>query len=466
MRTDRRRPPESEVKTGMMKKWLSVLLALSLLLCALPALSEEEADSVDFRLSLRLNRDAFAPPDAVRATGCADLLDALRFEGAYSRSRSSDAFDLQLSVIPLDPDASPLDLHFFGTPAYVFMTSPLLGDQQVVFSNESLLEFCAKGYAHLGVPFHQAAFLCPYVWSSGLGTPVRLWKDMTASADENGVIPASEVSRMAEALEDALDSDNLLSVFTSTLGLGTDAQETVEALFAELPSYLTDQLTAGGPIQIRTADGEKKWSAACGDFAKYLWAEGWESLTVSLPEISGYLPSLLWERSDADSVRSERLEIRLSGTDGDHPDLLDFRFFADALPLSLPADCQSRAEVRLTGGIYPNFSFTVSMSGLSDGSFSAEVFPEGSSAALLSAGGSVVPSGTPAPVYPFTWDEFNRSTDLFRVNDKTLAEFEGKVIAPFVSGFVRFLFGIPTTSCQVFLDALEDSGVLALILGK
>ena len=117
-----------------MRKCLSLLLAFALLCFCLPASAAEKeaAQAWSFSFSLHLNEEAVSSGLRSRARGYAALFDALRFEGTYARSLSSSAFELQLSVIPVDPEASPVSFRIHGLPHSMMVGSPLMGEEQFV----------------------------------------------------------------------------------------------------------------------------------------------------------------------------------------------------------------------------------------------------------------------------------------------------------------------------------------------
>ena len=240
----------------MRKRLMALLLLMALAAACLPASAEEAdppAEGFRFSFTLHLNRDALSPALQDHAEGYAELLDALRFEGTWAHAVSAELFELRLSVIPLHPDASPVDLRFYGKPDYVYVTSPLLGEERVVLSNDSLLEFCAKAYEHLGVPLQYAALLLPYTWEAALKLPAEDWKAMADTMDAGGVISSEAVARLSESWASRVASDRALEVLSTSLGLDTGLDGAVQAIFSEVPAYLLNQVTGGEEIRVRKA---------------------------------------------------------------------------------------------------------------------------------------------------------------------------------------------------------------------
>ena len=454
-----------------MKKILSLLLICSLICLFSPALGEQEAArTYAFRFTMQLQESALSPGLRERARGYADLLDALRFEGTLSHSLSSSAFDLHLSVIPLDPDAAPLSFRVHGDPKFMFVSSPLLGEEQFVLSNESLLEFCAKSFEHLGLPLPYVALLLPYTWEISLAGPAQDWETMSRTRDDQGVISPGAVTALAESWSERLLSDRNLMVFSTSLGLDTGFDADFHQFLSDLPAFLKERVTDGGEIRVdATSDGET-WSSACGDFASLSFVPDHERISVSLPVMeSGYQPSLLYQKTSRQSRISGQFMLQVPQTLPEKPDLFDLKVSAAALPDSWPAECDSLVNFNLTGGLLANVGFTAFLKGAADGSLTLEIRkpsldPEPGDL-MLSLSGSLVPLEETALVSTYDPAEFAASTDILRVNDSSLSVFVGKVLPSFAQGILRFLFGIPTSSCQVILDDLTEYGVLNMLLG-
>ena len=458
----------------MRKRLMALLLLMALAAACLPASAEEAdppAEGFRFSFTLHLNRDALSPALQDHAEGYAELLDALRFEGTWAHAVSAELFELRLSVIPLHPDASPVDLRFYGKPDYVYVTSPLLGEERVVLSNDSLLEFCAKAYEHLGVPLQYAALLLPYTWEAALKLPAEDWKAMADTKDAGGVISSEAVARLSESWASRVASDRALEVLSTSLGLDTGLDGAVQAIFSEVPAYLLNQVTGGEEIRVRRQGAEEIWSSACGDFAFVRSEPELERLTVSLPPMaSGYLPSLSAQRVLEGGQQSGQWIIRILSAAPGVEDLLDLQVSAASLPVSWPADCSSLMHLSLTGGLFANVGFSAYLRGNRSGDLTAEIRKPSSDGepgpAMLTLTGSLVPAPEITTVPDVSWGTFRNSTDVFRANDSSLSDFVSRVVRPLASGVLKFLIGVPASSCQIILDDLTDAGILHMLLGS
>ena len=460
----------------MIKKVLSLYLVFVLVFLAVPVLAEEElpeeepAEAFRFSFTLSLNDAAFPSAQKDLLKGYADLFDALRFEGTWAHSLSSSAFDLHLSVIPLDPEAAPVSLRFYGRPDYVFISSPLLGEEKIVLSNISLLEFCAKTYDHLGIPLQYLAYLYPYTWEKGFSGPVIDWENMVGMMTPEGEITPEAVQWLIDEWNGDLVWNRAFEIMYRSLGIETGFDEVIRNFFSECPSYFQNLVTGGQGIRVTREGNRETWTTACGDFIVIISDPDQQALTVTLPRMeSGYLPSYdrLWSFSR--SSCSGHLALLVPQVESGDPDLVNLSLSVENLPLTWPVNCDSSLHFTLTGGLFYNFDLFFSLRGSEDGSLSVEVsLPSDAGqpgSAFLSLSGSLLPVEEPVTVPPYRESELSEAMDILRSNDVSLPEFLSKILPTFLESFLRFLFGIPTSSCQALLDTLTDSGVLNMVLG-
>ena len=451
-----------------MKRILSLLLILCLSAGVLPALGEEakeagdpEAVCYDFRLSARLNPDAFSASRQKALQGYVDLLDAVSLEGSFALALDGSVFDLSLSVIPTDAGAAPLRFRARGNDSCFFITSPLLGQEQVALSADSLLDFCVKGYNHLGVPFQYAAYLYPYVWKVAFREPVNSWNRMVRHMKSDGKIKKSRVKKMTQRWAAQLDANHFLNAIIAALEM--DAGTDVYGFLSEIPDWFLEDVTQNHSIRVRKENGAEYWHAAWGDIAVRVNDPDHQSLKVTLPETpSGWTPFWNCDRTVDRDFSSLSLHAGIGRQDGQ--DMLDLLLDADSLPAVWPADCESTLRFSLSGDIFPETAFSLSLEGKSNGDFVVRVSPYTEGPAWITLTGSVVPRAEHVRIPAADPEEVNVSTDILRVNDETLAAFVSKIIRPAVAGMVDFLIGVPTSACQSILDDLTDSGILGMLL--
>ena len=295
---------------------------------------------------------------------------------------------------------------------------------------------------------------------------------MTAAADARGIISPEAVSDLAQRWETRLQGDSSLMLFLSCLGLDTGCTEALQLFFSSLPAYVRNTLTAGAEIRILDReDGTEVWHAAGRDFALLRSETGLSDITGALPATEdGYLPSFLLRRSVRGDSQSGQLALRILRQNSAEEALVDLQASADSLPLSWPADCRSLIRVSLTGALFANLGFDASLQGAADGrltlTFRKPSLTEEPGATLVTLTGSLTPLARTEPLPVVTREEINQAVGLYSFTDHSLSDFMGKVLPTLVPGLLRFLFGIPTAACQVMLDDLTDTGILAMFIGE
>lgn len=461
----------------MMRKWMALALVFCLLTGLLPALAEdpgtEPGEGFRFEFTVRLNTEALSPTLRERFQGYADLMEALRFEGTYVRSLAHSVFDLHLTIRPTSTRATPITLYLHGSNDFMYLNSSLLGDQTVLLSNQSMLEFCTKMYNHMGLPLQHLAYLLPFTYQYNLAIPASYWSVMKNHADKNGVIPPDMVRHVESGWSNCLKTDPPTQVFINSAGLGSGYEEAFQAVMNELPTYFWETVAQEQSIQIIRDDARQMetWRAACGDFLVTIQGEDYQEISLTLPEMkSGFQPSLLLTSYTEGRWRSARLFARLLSTDELTGDLFDLQASCTSLPLSWPANCQSLINVSLQGGLVPNIGFSVFLTGEEDGHFTARIRKpspgDEPGSTMVTADGFLQPIEGEIQVRSFTLADAEGGLDLFKSNDSSFGPFVSKVTQPLIKGALEFLVGVPASSCQTIIDDLQEAGVLSVLLGE
>jgi len=433
-----------------MKKFFALSLAFTFLFASVSF--AEESQTFDFTLQATLNPSAFTSD----VTGWADLLSALTFRGTCACSDSS--FHMDLTVAPSDPSASPVSLCLFGTPAEVYIRSPLLGSNQILFSNDSLLEFCVKAYEHLDLPLQNLALLHPYIWTGTLSPVFSDFDALLSSADDTGAIPADAVSLFASRLNEKLQSSKKLQLLISSIGLSSGADESFSLFAHSIPSYFTDTLGVGLTLR-QDSTSLVLSSSSAGTFFIRSSAPDHLSIQTLLPETSpGLLPSFDLSATAVSDHASGQLSASLLSPD---ENLFSLTASFASLPLSWPADASSVLTVNLTGDLFPAFGVTLLGSFSSSGAFTLDA-RKPSDVTMLTLSGILSPSDS--ALHPLSSESYADPIDILRVNDQTLRTVMPDLLETFVPGFILLLRGIPASACQSALDALESSGILDMLL--
>lgn len=433
------------------------------------AAAEETAPvtGYDFDLRFQLNREGLSSVRDKRLLGYADLLDALSFHGSFFYDRDSRAVDFSLDILPDDPDAEPLRLRFFGYPETLMLTASFLGTETVLFSNISLLEFVNKTREHLGLNLQYAALLYPYVYEYALQTVIHRWNRTFRKKSESRMITAKSVKTFAATLERACTEQKETETLINSLCLTGDYAETIRAEISGLSAWLLNDITRGKGVKIRLSSGSEIWSAGNKAFFTRKFSDTDETIATNLPPTpGGYQPAFSF--SNHRQEEKADLDLYIGWTRNGEDDLLSFRFTGSELPQSWPADASAEGEISLLGALYPNFAFGFGLLSDASGQFRLQLKkPSGSENAgevFFIAEGTLIPRES--PIRKYTEEEMASCVDILRVNDVTLAEFTNRIKGTAVKELVRFLVGVPASSCQSVLDDLTDTGILNMLLSE
>ena len=451
-----------------MKRICILLLALLLCLFSLCASAEaaRHTTAYDFDLRLHLNPDSFPAARRTRLQGYADLLEALSFRGSLLYDPETENLDFSLELVPDDRGASPVSFRFFGPPDAVMMSSSLFGSSNVVFSNKSLVEFAVKMHEHLGLNLHYGALLVPYVYEYAFYDVIQRWNKYIYGKTGTRTVSAKKIQNFAEALDFALAYSKGADAILRALCLSGEDEELIRGEVYGLSSYLLETVTAGKKLAIKMEPGSEVWLADGKPVYTRLTDPAGERISTDLPLTpGGYQPAFSLTR--AMNNGREDLQLHAGWTRNGEDDLLDFCFAGAGLPAAWPADAEASGEVALRGMVYPGFAFGWSLAAASSGHAELQIkTPSGEKAGevLLRAEGTVLPREAEVPV--FLREEIDACVDILRMNDVTLAAFKNSVMPTAITGMIRFLAGIPASSCQSLLDDLTDLGILDLLLAE
>ena len=452
-----------------MKKFCCLLSVLILVALSFPvhAESPRTVTGVDFDFRLCLDAEAFPPAQRTRIRGYADLLESLSFRGSFFYEPESKVLDLNLEISPVDPQASPVTLHFFGYPESVMLSSNLFGNETVVFSNISLLEFVVKIHEHLGLNLQYAALAYPYVYEYSLTPVLRRWHKIFYKKSESRIITTSKIKSFADYLEYAYTNHPNLELLIRTLCLSVDLEETIRSEIYNLPVYLTETLTRGRRIHITAEPGSEVWTVADKPIYTHTVSDKFEHIETDLPETpGGYQPFLFFSRQLKKS--GVTLDLNAGWTRLGEDDIVSCVFYGEDLPTEWPGNVFSHGEAVLTGAIFPNFGFSWNLSADPEGrtifSIGKPSYGDNAGELIFAAEGTVLPREF--TVREYTSEEIAACVDILRVNDVSLADFKNKIMGDAVSGLIHFLAGIPASACQSILDDLTDLGILDLLLAQ
>ena len=248
----------------MIKRSLCLLCVLCLLVLSCAAADAPEVRSFDFDLTFSLNTEAFPPLTRSRVQGYADLFARLGLRGNCTWCEATDSFDITGTVFFLDkPDVS-VDFHLYGLPYRIWLTSPALGEEIVMFNMSGLLEFALKAQSTLNVQMPYLAFLYPTTTEFPFSGMVRSWKKIVGSFDKSGKITPEQLDAVSGEWDEELQENNYLMLWISALANGSRAPEAVQAEFENLPFYANEYVSGGEPLTVSVAEGSEIWTNAAG----------------------------------------------------------------------------------------------------------------------------------------------------------------------------------------------------------
>ena len=469
----------------MIKRLICFLCVL--VLCFSCAIAEEAkptaeetkpaVERYDFDLTFSLNPDALPARSRIRARGYSELLDRLELRGDLVVCEATESFDITATLFFRDkPDVS-IPFRFYGTEALLFLTSPIIGNETILFNMGSIAEFAIKVRKSLETPLPALALLYPFVYYYNFYGVTEAWNKYTGPNNASREISAEQIDKLAETWSELLASDTYLNVWMTALYSVCSAPEAVEAMLNGVPSYLREFVSAGGPLTVEIGDGTETWTNAEGStlFARettdhsVMW-----SLTLPTDE-NRYTPTLDYsgrtengffsfnldgsmirgeaalppgiseedfspvtggdEEESEESNETENEEYPLTGSDSESEGeseeesseeeeedsswpktMVIVSVSGDAIPTSLPCDSSFSLKASMKGALYPNFDFSVSGKTEKDGSVSVSLLlpQEGADpATVLTCEGTVVPSDKPVDTIPDYYEKDLRGTYNF-----------------------------------------------------
>ncbi len=257
------------------------------------AKKEPVAYSYDFDLTFSLNREAFPPLLRQRASGYADLLGMLGLKGNITWS-SADAVDLNAELYYTDKPSQTYPFRLYGTKSHLFLTSPLLDNEALFFDMSGLLEFSAKAMSTLNIPLPYLAFLYPFTTEFSFRSLSRSWNTIIARpSKKTGTVTQEQFQALSEKWNGYVQDNPRLRRWITTVMSISDAPDTVEAEFYNLPRYY-EIVIGGEPLSITRDKNSELWQDSTGKtlFSRRTEADSY-SLALSLPASeNGYIPSL------------------------------------------------------------------------------------------------------------------------------------------------------------------------------
>ena len=504
-----------------MCKRLACLLCAFVLCFSVAAAGEAKPDAqrYDFDLTFSLNPEAVPARSRSRAAGYAELLDSLGLRGNITVFGATQSFDMNAELFYRNKPSVSVPFRFYGVPSYLYLTSPAIGNETLLFNMPALAEFSIKIKKSLETNLSSVMVLYPVIYTYNLWFILRAWDQYTGPAGESREISAEQISKLADEWSELLENDTYVNILITALASGSAAPEAVEAELNGFPAYLRDFVAREEPLTVEAGSGTETWRNAAGQtlFTREE-TENAQRLELNLPaDEYRYAPSMSWNLSrgensldlsfDASLIRQEaalpygdeedeyaapspediegleeegeafpltggeeEYEGSLDDEEGsDWPEtMLQFSASASSVPTVFPCDSSITAGASMKGVIYSNFDFTLSGKTEKDGSVSVSVcLPrEGAAPAeLLSCAGTLVPGPVESvPDFNYTPGEMYGNYNFFSFSEYYVAKFKNAVTRPLLKYLLDFVAEAPTSACQALLDDLTDSGIMNMMM--
>lgn len=509
-----------------MTRKLLCLLCAAVLLCTVSAASAKKKEAVvgyyDFDLAFSLNPEAFPLMSRERTAAYADMLGRLGLKGrAAVREGSFLPLELDAELYYIDKPDMRYPFHLYWSDSRLFISSPLLDNEELFFDMAGLMEFCVKAKNTLEMPVTWIPFLYPYATTNGFKSLIKSWKKIIAPSRKTGTVTIEQFKELSAKWSEALWSNARLQRWIFALTDLSEAAGVIESEFDSLPRYY-EIVTGGQPLTVSAGRHSEVWQDAAGNtlFSRQTGKDSF-SLKLSLPASEGgYIPRLsvrsgitgetagfgisasvtLSEEKAAEQkaaveetlanaeddagdeeVIEEVLEYEdedYDSSDYDHiggdygtaslkpENLLSVRAVGSGFPVSLPADSVFTVSASVTGAAYPNYAFFLQGSTTKDGKVSVSLRKPGNEQILpveiIRISGSLSPAASDKMTR--TKRSLDKAYNMFAMNDQSLAAFSKKMIPAIVKNLLSFVAEAPTAACQALLDDLTELGVLGMLM--
>lgn len=504
------------------------LLCAALLLFSVSAAYAAKAPAVysyDFDLTFALNAEAFPPLLRERASGYAELLGSIGLKGNLTWSPDTRSMDLDAVLYYTAKPSLSYPFRMYGTRSRMFVTSPLLDNQDLFFDLTGLMEFSVKAQNTLNIPLPYLAFLYPYATEFAFKSLTASWNEIIAPSRKTGTVTVGQFEELSEKWAAAIQENVHVRRWIYALMNLSEAPNVVETEFDNLPRYY-EKVTSGEPLSVTVDKQSELWQDASGNtlFARRT-EDDYSTLVMSLPTSeNGYVPSLsvrtqsdeettgfsfsasvvrdpdfspnasafadeddyypytddgeydeeydeeVVEDGDGDSedYEEEVVEEEDEGSSGSMPEkLLSLRAAGIGLPRKLPADSSFSVSAAVVGAVYPDYAFFLQGSTKKDGAVSVSLYKPGSAETapveIFRVSGTLLPAeGKEAPDY--RKKDWKPAYNIFAMNEQSLSEFTHKMVPLAVKGLLSFVAEAPTAACQALLDDLTDLGVIGMLM--
>lgn len=456
-----------------MKKVFCLILSLMLIaFYVIPhvyADDREDAFGFNYQVSFHLHDDAFRPFEMRRLQGYIDLLDSLSFSGFFSRSLSSQAFEFSITAKPNDSKSKPVSFLISGTPRDMIIDSPLFGDEKVTLYNDSLLQFALKTYEHLGIQLQNLILCFPYTYTYAFHSPLNNWNQMLKNKKGDFSISSKAIKSLTSSWDKQLETDTALHDLIDSFCIANPDADIIREEFLHFPAYIRETVTKGKSVKVRKSQEKETWITQSGNVFISSSSPEYYEVSLHLPETSGgFTPFFHYSDSFVSPFRN--ISADASYISDDDKNLLLFHFDVSGLPDKWPTDCLASGRLQASGSIFPELDLSFTLTTESDGSFVLSISRNPDSdkqppSVFLTVTGNLSNRENDT-VAAFNKTVFDQCVSLLNVNDESLTALLTRISGSLGSGLLRFLTGIPASSCQSIMDDLTEVGILDMLLSE
>lgn len=457
-----------------MRKLLCFLCVLVLLPVSCFAYTSDDGSPLafDFDFGFEMDPDAFPTADHRIAQGYSELLNRTRISGSYVLAgNGTDSFDVDLNLCITDKKPAEAEFTLFGYHNYVFITSPLFGNERLMIDLAYLPTIGLKVYDYFDIPMQECAMLFPFSSESRLQNLISLWIEQFPNG-ESIDMQLAELLCVANRLQEIYNMDEGICEWLKSIGIRSGFYDIIDEEIYVLDDYVENNFPNG--LTRTVMETGEIWMTGETIIASKITENGTESFELLLPATEQY--ELVTEISS---------KVQQAGTGKD----LD-------LNVKIASEEETWLDLTVTGENVPdNYSFTepftldidtagylteeagLRIVGEKNGDNDLEVIfylkneMTGEYRQAIRLFGTTrewLEAKNPVYDYSIVYETYfqDKSIALNRLTESSLSKLLNKILYPFVKGIIPLLVQIPTISCQVILDQLDEHGVLNLLRGE
>lgn len=426
---------------GLMRRLAALALA------ALLMLSTALGERVTFRLSADIDPVQYPPQERKLVQGLKSLFRLLSVEGDVIAADGS--FDARLDFsLTNAPEKTATRVRLFGLDSHWGLQGSNLGGETLMVNQLAWLEFAVKAYHHLDLPLQRVfLWLSPYAHTSAWAGIAQAITDLAAK-ETDGRLENEAIRACAEEIARLSEEDRALYYYIEAFGLESGADAEIFAALAALPTYAEAQFPDGLTVE-RTASGYR-WCSGETVVFSYDETDGTQAIALHLPMLVDFSATLRRDAllfMGALSLQSDVLNANVT-----------FSLPASA-PIVMPFYAQIDADGLMAGDDGVHLAFEGEAQG--DTIEIRRIQPD-HSATMMTLRITVLSTDENAWVR-YTPEDV-QGTNLLSVDGPALAALMGRIGEPLMKSAVQWIAAMPAEMTQSAMDALEESGMLDLLL--